>query len=159
MAAVASRSQSLRRATPKGVDAEAQGMDIAERLSQELEETTARLRHDAAAVAIEDGSPGIVEGGATADMLDGAQKTLEHEIAFATRSLLRERAQRLLGALERLREGNYGICEECGDAIAPARLAALPEVTTCLACQRYRESRAGRFDVEPAVLFSDSDAE
>ena len=26
-------------------------------------------------------------------------------------------------------------CQECGEAIAPARLKAMPEVTTCVRCQ------------------------
>jgi RNA polymerase-binding transcription factor DksA len=54
---------------------------------------------------------------------------------FATRSLLVERANRLAEALERLRGGDYGTCQECGEAIAPARLKAMPEVTTCVRCQ------------------------
>lgn len=37
-------------------------------------------------------------------------------------------------ALMRLDSGNYGYCAECGAAIAPARLAALPFATTCIDC-------------------------
>lgn len=42
-------------------------------------------------------------------------------------------------ALRRIREGRYGVCEDCGDAIAPARLAAVPETPVCAACQELRE--------------------
>ena len=59
----------------------------------------------------------------------------DREMNFATRSLLVERANKLAEALERLRGGEYGVCEECGEAIAPARLRAMPEVTTCVRCQ------------------------
>lgn len=45
-------------------------------------------------------------------------------------------------ALRRIREGGYGLCEDCGEAIAPARLAAVPATTVCAACQGLRE-RAG----------------
>lgn len=38
-------------------------------------------------------------------------------------------------ALRRLEEGRYGICQRCGEAIAPARLDALPWATHCLRCQ------------------------
>jgi len=37
-------------------------------------------------------------------------------------------------ALARLKEGNYGICANCGIKIPEARLAALPYVTTCVDC-------------------------
>ena len=61
---------------------------------------------------------------------------------FATRSLLVERANKLAEALDRLRGGEYGLCEECEEPIAPARLRALPEVTTCVRCQdRLERSR------------------
>nr|MBF3175823.1 TraR/DksA family transcriptional regulator [Pseudomonas aeruginosa] len=34
----------------------------------------------------------------------------------------------------RLAEGRYGYCERCGEAIEPARLAALPAAEYCLRC-------------------------
>jgi RNA polymerase-binding transcription factor DksA len=37
-------------------------------------------------------------------------------------------------ALERLDAGDYGICENCGEAINPERLEALPYATRCIAC-------------------------
>ncbi len=37
-------------------------------------------------------------------------------------------------ALERIESGLYGICEECGDAIAVERLEALPHTTRCTGC-------------------------
>ena len=130
-------------------------MGIAERLTQELEETTARLRHDIRLALLDDGASAVADPRGIVDEVDGAQRSVEREMTLATRSRLRERAQRLLGALERLREGTYGLCEECEGPIAPARLAALPEVTTCVACQRRRESAALRGELEPAGLFAE----
>ncbi len=63
-------------------------------------------------------------------------------MGLATRSLLVERANRLAEALQRLGEGKYGTCEACGEAIAPARLKAMPEVTTCVRCQDRLERSA-----------------
>jgi len=37
-------------------------------------------------------------------------------------------------ALNRLETGDYGLCTQCGDEINPARLDALPYVTTCINC-------------------------
>lgn len=39
-------------------------------------------------------------------------------------------------AAQRLAEGTDGRCESCGAPIAPARLAARPEATTCIDCAR-----------------------
>jgi DnaK suppressor protein len=37
-------------------------------------------------------------------------------------------------ALEKLDDGSYGTCDNCGDLIAPARLQAIPDSVMCLAC-------------------------
>lgn len=42
-------------------------------------------------------------------------------------------------ALARLDAGTYGICENCGKPIHPARLEALPYATMCIACQMKQE--------------------
>jgi len=42
-------------------------------------------------------------------------------------------------AIERLREGTYGTCEECERAIDPDRLKALVFATTCIDCKRAIE--------------------
>ena len=44
-------------------------------------------------------------------------------------------------AILRLREGNYGTCEECEEEIASARLKALPFATLCIRCQEDFEQR------------------
>lgn len=45
-------------------------------------------------------------------------------------------------ALQRLAEGNYGICIECGDNIDPERLEVNPSAVRCLECQREFEARS-----------------
>ena len=50
-------------------------------------------------------------------------------------------------ALDRIRDGSYGTCDECGENIALARLQALPIATLCINCQRKTEDgRNPRFD-------------
>jgi DnaK suppressor protein len=47
------------------------------------------------------------------------------------------------GALARLKRGDYGYCERCGEEISPGRLEALPHATRCVECQaRVERSRA-----------------
>jgi DnaK suppressor protein len=43
---------------------------------------------------------------------------------------------RVARALAKLDEGSYGICDACGESIAPARLAAAPESVLCIECAR-----------------------
>jgi len=42
-----------------------------------------------------------------------------------------ERTER---ALAKLDEGTYGQCDNCGQAIAPKRLRAMPDVVLCIEC-------------------------
>lgn len=55
-------------------------------------------------------------------------------------------------ALERIRDGSFGKCSDCGDAINRARLAAYPTAKRCIACQTRRETakRGGR-DATPSL--------
>jgi DnaK suppressor protein len=47
--------------------------------------------------------------------------------------------QAIDGALERIKRGRYGLCEECGDQIEPARLDVVPFALYCLNCQKQLE--------------------
>ena len=73
---------------------------------------------------------------------DAVSLNEERELAFEVRGRLEERANRLSEALVRVRSGDYGICELCGEAISAARLRAIPEVTTCVICQDTAERGA-----------------
>jgi DnaK suppressor protein len=56
-----------------------------------------------------------------------------------TLSLLQNQEQVLLeisDALERIRQGSFGRCEECHNPIHKARLQALPYTRHCVACAR-----------------------
>jgi RNA polymerase-binding transcription factor DksA len=110
-------------------------MDIRKRLEQELKTAAGRLRHMAGAAALEELLGPTGEHWSYADEVDEIQANERREIGFATRELLVERVNALSAALDRLNEGQYGTCVECGEAIAPARLQALPEVQTCVRCQ------------------------
>ena len=52
---------------------------------------------------------------------------------------LRERVETLEHALEEIGAGAYGVCERCGNAINPQRLAILPEATLCIDCARSQQ--------------------
>jgi DnaK suppressor protein len=77
------------------------------------------------------------------DLLDsGDVATVELSQSFKIR--LREREEKLLkkteGALQRIKEGTYGICEECGEEIEVKRLIARPVTTLCIDCKSRQEA-------------------
>jgi RNA polymerase-binding transcription factor DksA len=116
---------------------------IQERLEEELRGAVNRLRRMDGAVAMEILPGALGDNSPFADEVDEIQANEGREIGFATRTLLVERVHKLRNALDHLREGDYGTCVECGEAIAPARLRAVPEVETCVRCQDRLE-RYGR---------------
>jgi DnaK suppressor protein len=48
-------------------------------------------------------------------------------------------------ALRKLKDDpeEYGLCEECGDEIAPKRLQIMPHATLCTECQSARDPKRG----------------
>ncbi|MBS0330654.1 MAG: TraR/DksA C4-type zinc finger protein [Proteobacteria bacterium] len=42
-------------------------------------------------------------------------------------------------ALQRIRNGEYGICTDCGNAVTFPRLMAYPTAKRCIVCQEQRE--------------------
>lgn len=44
--------------------------------------------------------------------------------------------RRLHAALARIKSGEFGYCDDCGNDIAPKRLAIDPAVQTCITCAR-----------------------
>ena len=67
---------------------------------------------------------------------DFAEQAVQRQNDEVLEGLLAEAAGMRQVGLARLRlaEGRYGQCERCGEAIEPARLAALPAAEYCLRC-------------------------
>jgi RNA polymerase-binding protein DksA len=47
-------------------------------------------------------------------------------------------------ALNRIADGSYGTCSDCGEPIGSPRLNAQPTADRCIACQERLEGRSGR---------------
>lgn len=45
-------------------------------------------------------------------------------------------------AIERLEQGTYGKCTNCGRDISPGRLKAMPQASLCIRCQEQLERRS-----------------
>ena len=57
-------------------------------------------------------------------------------MAAAQERRRRAERQRIEAALERLADGTWGLCTECGEEIAGARLDFDPTVALCIRCAR-----------------------
>jgi phage/conjugal plasmid C-4 type zinc finger TraR family protein len=73
------------------------------------------------------------------DVFVDAQLVASQALEELSYERLARRARMLANALDRVRDGSYGTCEECGRRIPEARRRALPGVTTCLSCQEVGE--------------------
>lgn len=93
------------------------------------------------------GPPAACEGGP--DPVDTAREREEETVWLAVLDRSRDMRATVEEALRRLATGQYGLCVECGQHIALARLRALPFAVRCLACQEHFEQEAQRRDAAP----------
>jgi DnaK suppressor protein len=75
------------------------------------------------------------------DVVDFALDSAQDEISSQLAEVESRELASIEQALERMREGQYGICEGCSTKIPLARLQALPYATYCIQCQREVEKR------------------
>jgi RNA polymerase-binding protein DksA len=68
-------------------------------------------------------------------MEDQAPVLHEQFVSIRFNNLAYEKIRAIDAALERLKRGEYGICEECDEPIAENRLRAVPWTRNCLQCQ------------------------
>ncbi len=73
------------------------------------------------------------------EMVAEAQEEISHRWFEAVTEAVKGRLDQTKRALLRMRKGQYGVCEECGQAIDPARLKVDPSATLCLECQEKKE--------------------
>jgi len=74
---------------------------------------------------------------------DWARAETERDLAFALQE--RESAELVAidEALQRIADGSYGLCVDCGAQIATARLHANPTALRCVGCQEKAEQSPG----------------
>ncbi|HHL39500.1 MAG TPA: hypothetical protein ENJ37_03235 [Deltaproteobacteria bacterium] len=88
------------------------------------------------------------------DIYDIASSERERELALTLGNRDREKIAEIEDALERLRDGTYGDCEECGEPITEGRLRVMPFTRLCVECksrdERLRHVR-GRHEEETGL--------
>ena len=72
-------------------------------------------------------------------MADLGTDNFEQEFTLNLIQTEQETLREIEEALERIEEGTYGLCENCGKPIPKTRLKALPYARLCMACKREEE--------------------
>jgi DnaK suppressor protein len=69
---------------------------------------------------------------------EGATIAFERQQVAGLMDQARQQLEQVEAALVRLDARAYGICQQCGQPIAPQRLEVRPTATTCIGCAQRR---------------------
>ncbi len=73
------------------------------------------------------------------DIVDKASSSYTKEFMFSRSNQERLFIQAIDEALERIEDGSFGECSNCGEIVNRKRLEAVPWAKLCLACQELEE--------------------
>lgn len=107
------------------------------RLEDKLRQQQALLERSML-TAVEQGRQTVADE--TQDVADQAVSSYQKELLFTQGTNGHSQLGLIRLALERIREGSFGECMQCGNPIGAKRLEALPWTPYCIACQEKIES-------------------
>src|SRR5438552_15347194 len=73
------------------------------------------------------------------DEMDLASSEYLQSFTFRLRGREKSFLDKINRALERVDDGTFGVCEQCGEEISIKRLEARPEATLCIRCKEDQE--------------------
>ncbi len=76
---------------------------------------------------------------AALDEGDKALADLAEETGLTIVNIRKDMLEKIDHAIEKLDQGTYGICEDCGIEISEQRLKAVPFAVYCIECKQKRE--------------------
>ena len=79
------------------------------------------------------------------DLHDDTDHASAETVASIDNSLQERKTQELAkvkAAIKKLKNGTYGMCEECGEDIAEARLLAIPDAELCIFCAEVAHKKS-----------------
>ena len=71
-----------------------------------------------------------------------ATESLELEKRLTLEKRIRDQLAEVEHALAKFDKGTYGLCDNCGKPIDPARLEALPQANLCMQCKAKQAKNA-----------------
>ncbi len=110
-----------------------------------LEDLARRLRGDVDRMAAEALGRNHAESGLSSvpmHLADVGTDNYDQEFTLGLIENENETLKMIDEALARVADGSYGVCSECGQPIARARLQALPYARHCIECARKLENPA-----------------
>jgi DnaK suppressor protein len=75
------------------------------------------------------------------DQLDEIQRASERDLAISNIDRGSRQLRDARAALQRIRDGSFGVCQECEEKIHPKRLVAIPWASLCIHCQEDVDNR------------------
>src|SRR5262245_44968589 len=75
----------------------------------------------------------------TQDIADKAVSSYTREFLYSLSDSDRNTVLQIDQALVRIQEGNYGLCQNCGQPMSEKRLSAVPWASHCVDCQELAE--------------------
>lgn len=100
-----------------------------EQKQQDLMRTVSRTEQDGR----------VADEEATQDIADKAINSYTKEFLFHLSNADRGLLQMVDEALQRIHDGNYGLCITCGEELNPKRIDAVPWARYCISCQEKVE--------------------
>ncbi len=73
------------------------------------------------------------------DEMDLASSEYLQSFTFRLRGREKAFLDKINKALQKIEDGSFGVCEECGEEITVKRLEARPETTLCIRCKEDQE--------------------
>ena len=104
---------------------------------QILEEKSVELRSQMSGPTV---NPALQIHADPYDTADFAEKSHEEWIFLQKNSFDTNLLREIEDALERLRDGSYGTCQDCGMPVSRKRLEAIPWARFCVSCQERRQT-------------------
>jgi DnaK suppressor protein len=74
------------------------------------------------------------------DLADQAAGNNEVHIQLKLKQVDAKILQAIEEALARMDKGTYGVCRDCGEPVAPARLNAIPWTRVCITCKEKQSA-------------------
>jgi RNA polymerase-binding transcription factor len=112
------------------------------KLQEKLEEQKAQLIENARATLASDMGINVED---LPDEMDLASAEYSHAMNFRLRGREKTLLKKIDLALDRIRNKEFGICDDCGDEIGSRRLEARPVTTLCIACKEEQERHEREF--------------
>ncbi len=79
--------------------------------------------------------------GYTLHMADLATDSYDREFSLDRITVEQKVVYEIDEALDRIKEGDYGVCMSCKNKIARRRLKAIPYTKNCISCQNQQETK------------------